>query len=258
MKAMILAAGLGTRLRPLTEKIPKPLLPVGKYSLLVWNLLLLKRHGICEAMINLHHLGDQIVEAIGDGSRYGMRLAYSHEPELLGSGGGIKQATPYLQNDTFLVLNGDTLSNCDLAALIGTHRASGALATLAVREDPHAADWGAILVDERSRIVQIKGQPAGTDESTTELHPHMFAGLHVLEPTVLEAIPPKPCSIIDVYIDLLRQARPLAGHRLSGYWSDIGTPERYEAAQQDVADGRLNEKWGRSQFIHDSANRENQ
>src|SRR3989449_1523283 len=123
MKAMVLAAGLGTRLRPLTDTLPKPLLPVAGRPLLEWNLLLLKRHGITEVIINLHHLGEQIVRALGDGARLGLRLAYSHEPTLQGTGGGIKQAAPFLKDGPFLVLNGDTLSDCDLMALIAAHRA---------------------------------------------------------------------------------------------------------------------------------------
>ena len=159
MKAMILGAGYGRRLRPLTERLPKPLLPIGGRPLLEWNLLLLKKHGITDALINLHHLGNQIVEAFGDGSRYGMRLAYSHEPMILGTGGGIKQAQPYFEDRPVLVLNGDTLSDCDLTALLKTHRARRALATLAVREDPHAAQWGAITMKADWRILQIKGEP---------------------------------------------------------------------------------------------------
>src|SRR5919108_2695 len=135
MKALILAAGYGTRLRPLTERIPKPLLPVAGQPILVWNLLLLKRHGITDVVINLHHLGEQIVQAIGNGSRFGMRVAYSHEPTLLGTGGGIQQAAPLLKDGPFLVVNGDTLSACDLTELIAAHRAGKASATLVLRED---------------------------------------------------------------------------------------------------------------------------
>src|SRR5438552_8545786 len=152
MKAMVLAAGLGTRLRPLTDTLPKPLLPVAGRPLLEWNLLILKRHGITEVIINLHHLGEQIVRALRDGARLGLRLAYSHEPTLQGTGGGIKQATPFLKDGPFLVLNGDTLSDCDLTALIAAHRVSGALATLAVRDDPEAASWVPVTLDVRGRI----------------------------------------------------------------------------------------------------------
>ena len=235
---MLLAAGLGTRLRPLTDTIPKPLLPVGAQSILGWNLLLLKRHGITEVLINLHHKGEQIVEALGDGSRYGMRIAYSHEPTILGTGGGIKQAEPWLKGDTFLVLNGDTLSECDLTEMIAAHRLHEAHATLAVREDPDAARWGPVTMDRDDRILQINGRPplpAGNPPG----RPCMFAGIHVMEPAVLEAIPAGTGSIIDVYVSLLGAGRYLHGYRMQGYWSDIGTPERYAEAQRDAANGHL-------------------
>ena len=238
MKAMVLAAGLGTRLRPLTETLPKPLLPVAGRQILEWNLLLLKRHGITEVIINLHHLGDQIVRALGDGARFGLRLAYSHEPTLQGTSGGIKQAAPFLKDGPFLVINGDTLSECDLTALIAAHRASAALATLAVRDDPEASTWGPVTLDAHGRILQINGNPP-LAEPRAALPACMFAGIHVMEQAVLNAIPSGPGSIIDVYGSLLRQGRPLHGYRMSGYWSDIGDPERYAQAQRDVAEGRL-------------------
>ncbi len=238
MKAMLLAAGLGTRLRPLTETLPKPLLPVAGRPILEWNLLLLKRHGITEVIINLHHLGEQIVRALGDGAHLGLRLAYSHEPTLQGTGGGIKQAAPFLKDGPFLVLNGDTLSDCDLTALIAAHRASRALATLAVRDDPEAATWGPVTLDAHGRILQINGNPPLVEPGAA-LPACMFAGIHVMEQTVLNVIPSGPGSIIDVYGSLLRQGRPLHGYRMSGYWSDIGDPERYTQAQRDVAEGRL-------------------
>jgi NDP-sugar pyrophosphorylase family protein len=239
MKAMLLAAGYGTRLRPLTQTTPKPLLPIGDHPILVWNLLLLKRHGIRDAIINLHHLGDQIVAALGDGSRFGMRLAYSHEPRILGTGGGIKQAAPYFQNGPVLIMNGDTLSECDLTALIGAHQSTGAKATLAIREDADASVWGAVKIDKTGRIRQIKNQPPRPAAETAALRAYMFAGIHVIDAAVVDAIPQGPGSIIDVYIDLLRKEMPLFGYSMKGYWSDIGTPERYALAQREVSEGRL-------------------
>jgi NDP-sugar pyrophosphorylase family protein len=238
MKAMVLAAGLGVRLRPLTDRTPKPLLPIAGRPLLVWNLLLLKRHGITDVLVNLHHLGDQIVQAIGDGTRFGLRVAYSHEPELQGTGGGIRQAAPFLKDKPFLVLNGDTLSACDLAGLIAAHRAGKALATLALREDPAAATWGPVTVDAGLRILQINGKPPRPTGDPPN-RPCMFAGIHVMEPAVLDAIPPGPGSIIDVYHALIGKGLVLRGWRMSGYWSDIGTRERYEQAERDAAEGRL-------------------
>ena len=235
MRAILLAAGYGTRLRPLTDATPKSLLPIAGRPLLVWNLLLLRRHGITEAIINLHHLGDQIVEALGDGSRYGMRLAYSHEPTPLGTGGGLRQAAPYLKGGPFLVVNADTLSECDLTALVACHGDSGALATLAVRADADAEAWGAVMLDGASRIRQIKGEPP---VAAAGFRSYMFAGIQVLDPSLLDIIPPGPGSIIDVHTKLLQQGRLLQGYEMTGYWSDIGTPERYAQAQQDMAVGR--------------------
>lgn len=239
MKAMILAAGLGMRLRPLTDTTPKPLLPIAGRPILVWNLLLLKHHGITDVIVNLHHLGEQIVQAIGDGSRLGLRVAYSHEPEILGTGGGIRQAGPFLKDGPFLVLNGDTLSSCDLTGLIAAHRAGKAPATLALREDPAAAAWGPVTVDKSLRILQINGVPPLAPDARPLPAPCMFAGIHVLEPEILEAIRPGPGSIIDVYHALLGKGRGLRGWRMSGYWSDIGTRERYEQAERDATEGRL-------------------
>jgi len=239
MKAMILAAGLGTRLRPLTETTPKPLLPIAGRPILVWNLLLLKRHGITDVIVNLHHLGEQIVQTIGDGSRLGLRVAYSHEPEIQDTGGGIRQAAPFLKDGAFLVLNGDTLSACDLTDLIAAHRAGKALATLALREDPDTSRWGPVTLDARVRILQINGVPPLAPQARPLPTPCMFAGIHVLEPEILDAIPPGPGSIIDVYHRLLGKGLVLRGYRMNGYWSDIGTRERYEQNERGAAEGRL-------------------
>lgn len=217
MKAMILAAGLGLRLRPLTDHKPKPLLPIAGRSLLAWNLLLLKRHGITGVIINLHHLGDQIVHAIGDGTRFGMNVAYSHEPTIQGTGGGIGQATPFLKDAPFLVLNGDTLSDCNLTDLMAAHETGKALATLALRDDPEAVRWGPVTIDRASRILQINSAPPFAPRVEPLPVPCMFAGIHVLEPAILEAIPPGPGSIIDVYHALLGAGRQLQGWRMSGY-----------------------------------------
>ncbi len=142
MKAMILAAGLGTRLRPLTNTIPKPLLPIAGTPLIVWNLLLLKQHGFRDVVINLHHLGPMIEQALGNGSRYGLRIIYSREPAILGTGGGIKRAEPHFSGESVLVLNGDTLVELDLGALCAFHQQRDAVATLVLRKDPEAAQVG--------------------------------------------------------------------------------------------------------------------
>lgn len=237
MKAMILAAGLGTRLRPLTDVTPKPLLPVAGTPMIVWNLLLLRRHGIREVVINLHHLGEMIPQALGDGVSLGMRLIYSYEPVILGTGGGIKQAEPHFKGEPVLVLNGDTLFELDLGAVMAFHREQHAAATLVLRRDPDAARWGVVEVTDRAEIVRITGR--GLSEPTATAS-RMFAGIHILHPRLLRYLPVgTECSIIDAYVKGIQDGERIVGFDFDGFWSDVGTPERYAQVGRDAAAGRI-------------------
>lgn len=234
---MILAAGLGTRLRPLTNTIPKPLLPVAGTPLIVWNLLLLKRHGFYDVVINLHHLGPMIEQALGNGSRYGLRIIYSREPVILGTGGGLKQAESNFSGEPVLVLNGDTLFDLDLEDLCAFHLERKAAATLVLRSDADAARWGLIEVGSDDRIVRITGR--GKSESGPT-QPRMFAGVHILHPRLLRDVAKgKESSIIDAYVSAIKRDEPVLGYDLKGYWSDVGTPERYAQAEQDASAGLI-------------------
>jgi NDP-sugar pyrophosphorylase family protein len=240
MKAMILAAGLGTRLRPLTETIPKPLLPVGGMPLIVWNLLLLRTGGIRDVIINLHYLGSMIEEALGDGARWDMRIAYSYEPELLGTGGGVKAAEEFFEGESFLVINGDTLISLNLPAFLEFHRSQNGVATLVLRDDPHPEQWGAVESDVQDRILRINGQGHDRVGSPTAAHTRMFAGVHILHPSLLDGAPTEtPFSIIDSYTKALAGGSRLLGFVHAGYWSDVGTVERYSQACADVEAGLL-------------------
>ncbi len=235
---MILAAGFGTRLRPLTESLPKPLLPIAGRPLIVWNLLLLRQHGIKDVIINLHHLGHVIEKELGDGSRLGMRVTYSREPMILGTGGGIKQAEPFFGGDPFLVLNGDTLMDLDLGAVIAFHREQDALATMVLRDDPDVDRWGAVEVDARQRVVRINGRGRAAPGPTVK---RMFAGAHVMRARLLRDLPQgRESSILDAYVAELQADAMIVGYGMTGYWSDVGTPERYAQAQRDVTAGLLN------------------
>ncbi len=237
MKAMILAAGLGTRLRPLTNMIPKPLLPIAGTPLIVWNLLLLKRHGFHEVVINLHHLGPMIEQALGNGSKYGLRIYYSHEPVILGTGGGIKQAEPNFSGEPVLVLNGDTLFELDLEALCAFHLQRKAAATLVLRADPDAARWGLVEVGSNDRIVRITGRGK---PDTVQTQPRMFAGIHILHPRLLRDVPKgKESSIIDAYVSAIQRDEIVEGYDFSGYWSDVGTPQRYAQVEHDATSGLI-------------------
>jgi len=238
MKAMILAAGFGTRLRPLTDVTPKPLLPVSGTPMIVWNLLLLKRHGFQEVIINLHHLGAMIRQTLGDGTGFGMQITYSHEPLILGTGGGIKQVESYFQGEPVLVLNGDTLFELDLTALIAFHRSQQAAATMVLRQDPEAARWGLVEVTDRAEVIRITGRGRSVSAPTAA---RMFAGIHILHPRLLHALPVgKESSIIDAYVRGIQEGERIMGYDFDGYWNDVGTPERYAQAERDVAAGLLN------------------
>jgi NDP-sugar pyrophosphorylase family protein len=237
MKAMILAAGLGTRLRPLTNTIPKPLLPIAGTPLIVWNLLLLKRHGFHDVVINLHHLGPMIEQALGNGSRYGLRIIYSREPMILGTGGGLKQAESIFCGEAVLVLNGDTLVELDLDTLCAFHQQRNAVATLVLRKDPDAARWGLVEMDSDNRIMRITGR--GRTEPV-QTQPRMFAGIHVLCTRLLRDVPKGTAStIIDPYVAAIQRGEAVLGYDFDGYWSDIGTPERYAQAEQDASAGLI-------------------
>jgi NDP-sugar pyrophosphorylase family protein len=236
---MILAAGLGTRLRPLTQITPKPLLPLANRPLLRHHLELLRTVGVREVMVNVHHLPEAIPRALGDGSQWGMSIRYSIEPQILGTGGGIKAVEAFLRapGEPFLVLNGDLLIEVDLAAVVTTHRASGSMATMVLREDPEAAKYGALGVDEQGRILDFVGRARAQGEVVRR---GLFTGIHVLEPAVLDLLPMgESCINQTAYPRMIREGWPVQAYFQHGFWSDVGTPERYFAANMAILEQRL-------------------
>lgn len=241
MKAMILAAGFGTRLRPLTETVPKPLLPVGKHPMILWNLLLLRAHGIQDVMINLHYLGQMIRNALGDGSRWNMRIHYSQETEILGTGGALKAVEPFFNGQPLLIMNGDTVIDLDIGELIRCHAGNQGRATLVLREDPDVQQWGVVECDERGQIFRINGKGRnnqGDQASAPRTVRRMFAGVHILDPVLLRDEPSGvPFSIIDTYTKAMAAGCPIFGYLHSGFWSDVDTLERYARILKDAETG---------------------
>lgn len=234
---MILAAGLGTRLRPLTLTCPKAMLPIGGRPLLEHTLHLLRHHGIRDVVINLHHLPEQIVAHLGDGRPWGMRITYSFEAELLGTAGAVKKVEGHFSSP-FVVIYGDVFTDLDLTAMFRTHRVKQGVATLGVYavDDP----WlrGIVEVDATGRITRLVEKPA-PEEAFSNL---ANAGVYILEPQVLDHIPPHtPYDFArDLFPALLARGFRLYAHPVSGYLVDIGAPEKYRQAQRDWAAGRLN------------------
>jgi NDP-sugar pyrophosphorylase family protein len=229
-RAMVLAAGLGTRLRPLTYKIPKPLLPLDSRRLIDYSLYYLARQGISDVMINLHHLGDMIRDHVGDGGRYNLKVAYSFEPEILGTGGGIKNCEEFFEGKPFVCINSDSLLNCDLAHAVERHFQSGAAATMVLKslgpDDPYEG-----IGIENGFVKKIGGKGA-----------YFYTGLQVIGPDLLHELPPKgtaSCLVKDGYQKLLGKGKKVAAFLYDGYFNDLGTPERYERAKDDAAKGIL-------------------
>jgi len=217
-QAMILAAGAGTRLRPITEDIPKCMVPIGGKPLLEHTIRHLRAFGVTDLVINLNYLPDRVTDYFGDGSAWDVKLTYSYEAEALGTAGGVKHGADHFRGP-FFVWYGDNLSRCDLGRLYAFHRDRGGVASMALfdREDVTAS--GIVGLDERDRITRFLEKPR-----PEQVFSHwVSAGILVLEPTVLDAIAADGPSDFgrDVFPDLLGRGEALYGYRLSaeeGLW----------------------------------------
>ena len=238
MRAMVLAAGRGERLRPLTDTLPKPMIPVAGKPLIHYTLTCLKNFGVEEVVVNLHHLGDMIQEYVGDGRQWGLRVFYSRERELLGTGGGIQKAAPHLFDDTFVVMNADILVELDLSDVFRFHRENNAAVTMVLRRDPDVERYGVIETDGFGLVRQVLGKLAVGSGPWNRL---MFTGVHVLEPEVFSYMEDQEdaFSIIDVYLDMLRAGQRIMGYDMKGFWTDLGTQARYEGLQRMVEQGEI-------------------
>jgi NDP-sugar pyrophosphorylase family protein len=234
MKAIILAAGAGTRLRPLTDTCPKPMLPIAGRPLLERTLLWLRSHDISEVALNLHHLPDVVRTGLGDGTKLGMHLQYSYEPELLGTAGAVRtinELFPGWIDQTFALIYGDMLLDLDLASLLAHHHSSNAIFTLALKHTDTPHSQGMIEVDSAGRVLRFVEKPAVWTGGNVA-----NAGVYVCEPAVLEYIPPGNSDFGHHIIPaLLAAGAAVYGHAANGYLLDIGTPAAYERAQRDWA-----------------------
>lgn len=241
MKAMVFAAGQGERLRPLTEKIPKALVPVAGRPMIEYPLLWLRHYDIREVIINLHHLGDQIEAYLNDGAKLGLNIIYSREQQLLDTGGGLLKAKPFLQDGTFIVINTDVLIDLPLHDLIAYHRAKNATATLVLRSDAMADRYGSLDIDSEGRIVRFlqamrPGLPTGP---CTKL---MFTGVQILEPKIFDYMTAHGAAARfgttkDTYPKMLLAGEALCGFRFDGFWQDVGTAERINEAENGLTAG---------------------
>jgi mannose-1-phosphate guanylyltransferase len=237
MRVMIMAAGIGTRLRPLTDLMPKPMAPIANRPALYHILRLLHAHGFREVVINLHHLPDVIRGYFGDGTALGMRLEYSFEPELLGTAGGVKRNGGYLGGDTFLIMSGDALTDVDLTGLVAAHRCYGSIATMAVKEVADPSLYGVVVSDDEDRVVGFQEKPT-REEARSRL---CNCGMYVFEPEILDHIPAGQFDDFGkrVFPDLLRQGVPFHAHTIGAYWSDVGNLNEYMRGNGDALARRV-------------------
>jgi mannose-1-phosphate guanylyltransferase len=232
VKGMILAAGEGRRLRPLTDHTPKPMLPLAGRPLLEHTLIYLRDAGVTDLAINLYHLPAVVMDYFGDGQQWGVNLRYSVEDKLLGSAGGVKRLEPFF-DDTFVVYYGDIFTRANLRAMTRFHQQSGVLATIGLYHVPDPWNRGIVELDEAQHIVRFVEKPP-RDLVFSNL---ANAGIYVLEPEVLNYIPVEQVYDFgqNVFPDLLAKGVQIAGYIIEETLIDIGLPEKYTEANRLAA-----------------------
>ncbi|MGZ6642954.1 MAG: sugar phosphate nucleotidyltransferase [Solirubrobacteraceae bacterium] len=234
MQAVILVGGEGTRLRPLTSTVPKPVVPLVDRPFIAYMLEWLERHGVDDVIMSCGFLATSVRNVLGDGSQYGLRLRFVEEPEPRGTAGALKYAEDLLA-ERFLMLNGDVLTDIDLTAQLAQHEATGATGTLALVPVPDPTAYGLVRLHEGNAVKGFLEKPAA-DQIDTNL---ISAGAYVLERSVLDLIPPDRNVSIEREVWPLLVDNGLYGYPADAYWLDIGTPERYLQGTFDILEGNV-------------------
>jgi len=237
LKAMILAAGVGSRLDPLTRAIPKPMVPVVNRPVIEHIVLDLKKHGFTDILVNLHYLGDVIQQGLGDGSRLGVRLSYAPEDKLWGDAGSVKRSQAFFEDEAFLVVGGDDISDIDLSGLMALHREKRAASTIVTTVVDDPSQFGIVVTDEDGRITRFLEKPKGGDVFSNTAN----TGVYVFEPDVFDLIPPDTFWGFgnNVFPSLLAEGRPLYGFATTAYWKDVGNLQVYRQTNFDALAGRV-------------------
>jgi mannose-1-phosphate guanylyltransferase len=237
MKAMLLGAGLGTRLRPITYELPKPMVPVLGRPVMSHILRLLARHGFEDVIANVHYFPDLIRDHFGDGSVDGVHLDYAYEVELLGTAGGVRNVRDFLGNETFLVISGDALTDIDLGLLRKRHQEAGGIGTLALTRVADPSQLGVVILGEDGRIqgFQEKPDPA---EALSDL---ANCGIYVFEPEIFEHFSDQDFVdwATDVFPLLLERDVPIYGHEINDYWNDVGSIGEFRQSNFDALTGQV-------------------
>ncbi|MEO6991185.1 MAG: mannose-1-phosphate guanyltransferase [Candidatus Baltobacteraceae bacterium] len=232
MKAVVMAGGEGSRLRPLTSERPKPLAPVANKPVMHHIVDLLRRHGFTEIVATLHYLADEIETYFGDGSEFGVKMEYVVEDSPLGTAGAVKLAERLLGGERFLIISGDALTDMDLTALVAYHEERGAAATIALQRVANPLEFGVVVTDENGRITRFLEKPSWGEIFSDTIN----TGIYVLEPQILDYM--ERGSAYDfsrhLFPQMLRDDRPIYGFITSEYWTDIGNLQQYQQANYDA------------------------
>ena len=236
LKAVVMAGGEGSRLRPITVNLPKPLVPVGNRPIMEHIIELLKRHGVTDVVTTLHYLADEIQNHFGDGHGFGVNITHSIEDTPLGTAGSVKQAEVLLKDDTFVIISGDALTDCDLTKALEFHREKGSVATLILYRVPDPSEFGIVITKEDGRIERFLEKP-GWEEVFSDT---VNTGIYILEPEILDLMKPRKNYdwSKDIFPKLLADDAPMFGYVMDEYWCDVGNLQQYREAQEHLLDGK--------------------
>ncbi len=237
MKAMILAAGVGSRLDPLTRNVPKPMVPIANKPVIEHIIEVLREHGFREIIINVHYLAERITNWLGNGEKWGVSIKYSYEEEPLGTAGGVKKVEDNFDS-TFLVVGADDLCDIDLRRVLAYHQEKKAMVTIALSLVDDPSEYGVVLTNERGRVIAFIEKPRGERIPSNTVN----TGIYILEPKVLSFIPEGQFFDFgrDLFPLLIDRKVPFYGYLASGYWKDVGNMKQYRAAHKDVLYKRIN------------------
>lgn len=237
MKAMILAAGAGTRLRPLTYETSKPMVPVVNRPVIHHVLDNLSRHGVREVAVNLHVGAEQVRSFCGDGSKWHVRITYSHEKTLLGTAGAVKKLQNFFKDSAFFVLSGDGLCDINLTDFWKFHKSKKSLATMALKQVDQRFDYGVTMTDKGARIKGFMEKPSWGDIFSNKVN----TGIYLFEPEVLSFMPAGRFYDFghQLWPKLLKMKKRIYGYEMDGYWCDVGNLSEYRRSQKDALEGRI-------------------
>jgi mannose-1-phosphate guanylyltransferase len=259
MKAMVLAAGVGSRLEPLTAQLPKPLVPVANVPVMEHILNLLRQHQFDQVCANLHYLPEKLTDYFGTGEKFGVKLHFKFEEKLSGDAGGVRACRQFLQDGTFIVIMGDLLTDADLTQIVRQHKEKKALASIAIKAMDDVSRFGVVVTDKNGFITGFQEKPKAEEA----LSNFISTGIYVFEPEVFDHIPASGDFGFgrQLFPQLVAKNLPVQGIKIEGYWSDVGTIKQYRESNFDALSdalhvkvpGRLEKRNGHNVWIGEGA-----